>query len=144
MNAYVYLHRYVNSSSGGWIWWAKCYRSAHWFWKYTELETKGYVGAGKRCQKEQMIERKHEMSYCVTAFASFSPSLPPTLHWFWTHSWSPVLSVTGIKVIFLESHSSRVEMLSFRACFFASDPKEPKLLNCFYTFKHMFKPHVCP
>lgn len=43
---------------------------------------KDMSGWEKRCRKEQMIERKHEMSYCVTAFASFSPSLPPTLHWF--------------------------------------------------------------
>lgn len=57
----------------------------------------------------------------------------------------------GSKSLFLESHSSQrswVKMLSFWACFFVSDPKEPKLqirpLNCFYTFKHMFKPHVCP
>lgn len=43
---------------GGWIWWAKCYRSAHWFWKYTELETKGYVGVGKKMQKRTDDRKK--------------------------------------------------------------------------------------
>lgn len=43
---------------GGWIWWAKCYRSAHWFWKYTELETKGYVGVGKKMPKRTDDRKK--------------------------------------------------------------------------------------